>query len=142
MTPPGLLHVLHHLDYVPVIVISIIGFAFGALWFAPPVFGKAWKEEVKLPDEQCKSGSARKLIGTFLCTIVLTVALDVLFSRRGTEGLLAGAKFGLLLGVGIAAALHVPITLFDGRSCRYRAIVVGHEVVLSALLGAILGVWR
>jgi hypothetical protein len=135
-------HVLRHLDYIPVIVTTIIGFIFGGLWYSTPVFGKAWKEETKLTDEQCKGGSARKMILTLLCTLVAATAIDVLIIERGLDGLVAGAKFGLFLGIGLGAALNIPAALFECRTCRYKAIVIGHAVLLCVLMAAILGAWH
>jgi uncharacterized protein YacL len=137
-----MLHILHHLNYVPVIVVTIIGFAFGALWYSKLLFANAWREEVKLTDEQCKGGSAKKLFFAFLCTFVLTAALDALLTLHPRTGLLGGAKFGLFIGLGIAAMLQIPAALFEGRTCRYRAIVVGHSVLLCVLTAAILGIYR
>jgi hypothetical protein len=144
MTPQHVFYTLLHLNYVPAIVISIIGFAFGGLWYSPLLFSKAWMAEVKLPGEQAKAqgGGATKLFFTFLCTLVATIALDVLISERGLDSLVSGAKFGLFVGVGLAAALHIPAMLFEGRTCRYRAIVNGHTVLLCILLSAILGIWH
>jgi uncharacterized membrane protein len=140
----SLLHALHHLNYIPVIVIAIIGFMFGGLWYSPLLFAKAWRDEVKLDDERCKAqgGGAKKLFLTFLATLAATIALDVLIGAHGSSTLLSGAEFGLFVGVALVAALQGPAALFEGRTCRYCRIVLGHNVALCVLLGAILGVWR
>jgi uncharacterized protein YneF (UPF0154 family) len=124
----SLLHILHHLNYVPVIVISIIGFVFGGLWYSRILFAKAWMREVNFTEEQC--------------TLAATITLDVLIGMRGSVTATSGAKLGLLVGIGLVAALQGPAALFEGRSCRYCWIVLGHNVALCVLLGAILGVWR
>jgi uncharacterized protein YneF (UPF0154 family) len=140
----SLLHILHHLNYVPVIVISIIGFVFGGLWYSRILFAKAWMREVNFTEEQCKAqgGGGKKLFLTFLCTLAATITLDVLIGMRGSVTATSGAKLGLLVGIGLVAALQGPAALFEGRSCRYCWIVLGHNVALCVLLGAILGVWR
>jgi hypothetical protein len=137
-----MLHILHHLNYLPVLVVTIIGFAFGGLWYSKVLFANAWREEVKLTEEQCKAGSGRKMLLTFLATFVFTAVLDALITLRGAGSLLGGAKFGLVIGIGIAAALQGPAALFENRTCRYRAIVIGHSVLLCVLAGAILAVYR
>ena len=137
-----MLHILHHLNYIPVIVATIIGFAFGGLWYSKLLYGKAWKEEVKLTEEQCGAGAVKKLIMAFIGTFVLAAALDALLALHGANSLLGGAKFGLFVGVGIAAALQIPSSSFEGRSCRYRWIVIGHDILLCMLIAAILAVYR
>jgi hypothetical protein len=137
-----MLHILHHLNYVPVIVVTIIGFALGGLWYSQLLFGKAWREEAKLTEEQCKAGCAKKLIIALVCTFVFTAVLDALVVLHGADTLLRGARFGLILGLGLAAALQIPGSIFEGRTCRYRAIVVGHSVLLFVLTAAILAVYH
>jgi hypothetical protein len=139
-----LVHILHHLNYVPVIVISIIGFLFGGLWYSRFLFANAWMKEVNLTNEQCKAqgGGAKKLFLTFLCTVAATMTLDVLVGLRGSVTASSGAKLGLLVGLGLVAALQGPAALFEGRKCRYCWIVLGHNVALCVLLSAILGAWR
>jgi glycerol uptake facilitator-like aquaporin len=137
-----MIHILHHLSYVPVIIITVIGFVFGALWYSKLLFSNAWREEVKLTEEQCKAGSFKKMFVAFLGTFVLTAVIDAFLVLRGTEGLLGGAKMGLLIGVGIVAAVQGPGLLFEGRTCKYRAIVIGHNVLLCVLVAALLGAYR
>jgi hypothetical protein len=137
-----MLHIIHHLNYVAVVVVTIIGFVFGGLWYSKLLFGKAWRDEVKLTEEQCKAGSARKLFVAFLCTFVLVTALDGLVTMLGIGSVLSGAKVGLYVGFGIAAATQIPGAVFEGRTCKYRAIAVGHNVLLCVLAAAILAVYR
>ena len=137
-----MLHIVHHLNYVAVIVVTIIGFAFGGLWYSKLLFVNAWRAEVKLTEEQCKAGCAKKMIIALLCTFVLVTALDGLMTLVGIGSLLSGAKFGLYVGLGIAAAMQIPGAVYEGRTCKYRAIAVGHNVLLCVMVAAILGVYR
>jgi hypothetical protein len=137
-----MLHILHHLNYVPVIVVTVLGFAFGALWYSQILFGKAWREEAKLTEEQCKAGCVGKLVRALVCTFVFTAVLDGIIVLHGADTVMRGARLGLLIGIGFAAALQLPGTFFEGRTCRYRAIVVGHNVLLCVLAAAILAVYR
>jgi UDP-N-acetylmuramyl pentapeptide phosphotransferase/UDP-N-acetylglucosamine-1-phosphate transferase len=137
-----MIHILHHLNYVPVLIVTVIGFVFGGLWYSKLLFCNAWRAETKLTEEQCKAGSFKKMLVAFLATFVLSAVIDSFLVLRGTEGLLGGAKMGLLIGVGIVAVTQGPAALFEGRTCKYRAIVIGHNVLLCVLVAALLGAYR
>ena len=42
-------------NYLAVLVAGIVYFALGAVWYARPVFGKAWMEGVGKTEEQIKA---------------------------------------------------------------------------------------
>ncbi len=140
-----MLNALTHLNYVAVLVTALAGFSVGWLWFSPVLFAKAWMTEMKLTPERLKEGhyNMGKIFGTsFVVTLLSTLGLAVLIAATGAAGALRGAELGVWVGALIVGTRMINGGLWELRSLRLNAICVGHEVVMFAVQGAILGVWR
>jgi hypothetical protein len=131
-----------NLDYFHVVVVAIVGFAFGALWYSPVLFLKAWVAEMKLAgDAEPGGGGPARMLGAFLCTLVSTTVLAVLVVDHRSHGVVHGAELGLLVGAGLVAARQGVTGIFERRSLRLFLISAGHDVVLCVLQAAILTCW-
>ncbi len=138
-------HALLSLNPLAILAITVLGFFFGALWYSPLLFVKAWMREAKItPDMwKAKPGRGPFLLGaTFVCTAVSTTALATFIAGTYVHDAVKGAELGLMLGVGLVAARHATNELFELKSLKHYLIVSGYDVALFALQGAILGVWR
>jgi hypothetical protein len=133
-------------NYGAVVVITIIGFLLGWLWYSPVLFAKAWMAEMKFTEETMKAAAAKgmaKLFASgFLYTLLSTYGLAVLIRAHGSQGGLMGAEFGLFVGVVVVGARLLNGGLWEQRSGKLQLITVGHEAALFALQGALLGVWH
>jgi hypothetical protein len=134
------------LNYVAVLVVAVIGFLFGWLWYSPLMFARPWIAEMKMTDEMMKAsmgkGMGFRLIKGFIFTLVSTLGLALLIMAHGTENAPKGAVFGLIVGGAIVGARMLNSAVWENRSFKLQAITVGHELILFALQGAIFGVWR
>jgi hypothetical protein len=140
-----MINVLANPNPVAVIVVSALGFGFGAVWYSPFLFAKAWMEEMKMNPETLKSNSGRPPMvvgGSFLLTVVSTITLAALISAHHSTGALRGADFGLLVGGGLVAAREAINALFERRTVRSVLNVSGHDAALCVFQGPILGAWH
>jgi hypothetical protein len=135
---------LTSLNPLAVLVVSLIGFVLGGLWFSPLLFVKAWMAEMKITPESAKAAGHGKsrMAAAFACTIVSTFTLAMLMAALHESSALKGAELGLLVGAGLVAMRMGVNALFELRSCRVYMITAGHDVLLCVLQGAILAVWR
>jgi hypothetical protein len=142
--PYPMLNAIESLHPPAVLVVSIIGFVFGGLWYSPMLFSKLWMAELKMTPESFKSsgGGPVSMLWGFLLTIVSTSALAVLIAARHSSGAMKGAELGLFVGAGLVASREATSCVFERRGLRYFFIVAGHDVAQFTLVGAILAVWR
>jgi hypothetical protein len=135
---------LKSLNPIAVIVVSIIAFVFGGLWFSPLLFVKAWMAEVGMTPEKAKAtgGGKSRMAAAFFFTVVSTFALAVLVAVRHGSSPLNGAEIGFFVGAGLVGARAATTDLFEMRSIKYFLIVTGHDVAQFTIAGAILAVWR
>jgi hypothetical protein len=139
------MHAIMSLNYAAVVVVAVVGFLVGWLWYGA-LFGKAWMTEMKITEEKMKESQAKGMAGYFikgfLFTLLGTFGLAVLLTGYHATGWLKGAEFGAFVGVIVVGARLLNASVWEERSLRLQAINLGHELVLFALQGAILGVWR
>jgi hypothetical protein len=128
--------------YWPAVVVStIVAFAIGGVWYSKALFGNAWLEEVGLTEEAVNNANMPK---TFGGTLVLQfLAVSVLAALLGPESSwLSGLETGLLIGIFLIATAYGITYLFEQRSMRLFLINAGYNIVLFAIVGAILGAWH
>ncbi len=138
--------VILHLNYVHVLVVTLAGFMLGAVWYSL-LFGKAWRVEMKITDEmmkneQAKGGMAGYLVKGFVYTLLSTFGLAALIAAHGAPNWKHGAAFGLFVGLVGPVMRMLNGAVYEKRSLKLQLINAGHEAVLYALQGAILGAWH
>ena len=132
------------LNHLAVWTTALVGFLLGWLWFGP-LCGRAWMAEMKFTEldiAAAKPRMARLFALGFLFTLLATYGLALLITAHRSPGWLKGAEFGALVGALVVGARILNGALWENRSTRLQAIVVGYEIVLFTLQGAIFGVWR
>jgi len=138
--------VIPHLNYVHVLVVSVAGFLLGWLWYSV-ICGKAWMAEMKITEEmvkeeRAKGGMAGYFIKGFIFTFLGTFGLAALLAAHGAPNWKHGAAFGAFIGLFGPVVRQLNMGVWEKKSLKLQAINAGHEVVLYALQGAILGCWH
>jgi hypothetical protein len=138
--------VILHLNYIHVLVVTVAGFLLGWLWYSPVLFAKPWMAEMKITEEMKKAeqakGIAGYLIKGLLFTLLSTFGLAALIAVHGTPNWKHGAAFGAFIGLFGPAMRMMSGAVWEKKSVKLQIINAGHEVVLYAVQGAILGAWH
>ena len=129
------------INYLAVLVASLIGFVIGFLWYGP-VFGKAWMAESGMTEEKVQSGNMAKIFGTtFVLQLIMTYCL-AMFLADDSIDLAMGTFYGFLTGAGWILPTIVINNLYEQRSFKLSFIQGGYWVVVFTLMGLVLGAWR
>jgi hypothetical protein len=136
--------VLGDLNWLAVIVATIVFFAIGGLWYANAVFGKAWQRAggFEIPADQ--RPTAAYFVGPFITCLITTIAVAMLGKASGTDTVGEGIVLGLVTGIGIAGSVLAVNGLFDPTRANARvwvAINAGYQVVGLLVAAVILAVW-
>jgi hypothetical protein len=133
------------LNYVAVFVTAVVGFLLGWLWYSPILFAKPWMAEMKLTEHDMKAAAAKGMAGFFIqgfiYTLVATFALAVLIESRQPMNVVKGAGVGAFVGLLLVGVRMLNKAVWEQKSAKLMSIVIGHEVVLFVVQGAILAVW-
>ncbi len=135
-----------HLNYISLIVVTVVGFLLGWLWYGP-LFGKPWMAEMKISEEQMKAQMAEKgmagyMIKGLIFTLLSTFGLVVVLVSHGLPNWKHGAACGMFIGVFVTSMRMLNAGVWENRSLKLQAINAGHEIVLFTLQGAIFGAWH
>jgi hypothetical protein len=135
--------------WVGVLLASVVGFAVNMLWFSTKGFFPAWYRSLgkPMPDGSDSSGMGVAFAAVTAALIAQAITLDwVLQAVRALYGdditLLAGLGTGLVAGIAFAAATSLGHRVFSGQGFRVWLIEVGADVLVLALMGAVLSFWR
>jgi hypothetical protein len=137
--------VLPHIHWLPVIGSAVAVFAIGALWYSPILFGKAWvKAHGHTPEKLAAMRSTmRRAYGvSFVCYLVMAIAMAILIKRMDVFYVRGGVKLGALIGVGFAATVGLTGNMFSEKPLATWLIDAGYQIVYLMVMGAILVAWR
>lgn len=142
-----MINAISHLNYVHVLVVTVAGFILGCLWSHGPLFGNAWMAEMKLTKESMEAAMRRQGMGVFLLkgigyTLLSTFGLAVILAAVGAPDWKEGAAFGAFVGLVGPGVRQLYAAAWENQSTRLQAINLGHEIVVYAVQGAILGAWH
>jgi uncharacterized membrane protein len=137
---------LSDLNWLAVIVAAIAYFAIGALWYAPPVFGKVWMAAggMAMPETGTRPSPAiylTPLVGSVLSAI----ALGMLAKATGTDTLEEGIALGLVVAIGFAVAISFITAQFESDKPKpmvWGAVNAGYHVVGNLIAAIIVACWR
>ncbi len=128
------------INWLAVLAAAAIQMVLGALWYSPVLFARPWLREVGRSEEELTGASLGygiAAVGALLAALVLAHVVD----WAEADGVLDGARVGLMVWVGFVAPVLAMNTYFGGRSRTLWAIDAGYPLVALPLMGALLGVW-
>lgn len=131
----------HGLNLWAVLLASISAFVLGGLWYAPFLFGRAWKTANGFRADEPPAAGAKIFITSFLLSLVMALNLAMFLNDPKTN-LAWGATAGFLAGFGWVAMGIGIVSLFERRPWTYVLVNGGYLMVALVLMGAILGAWR
>jgi len=127
------------MNWIAIIIATIVNMALGSYWFSQSAFGKKWMEWEGRP----AMGGGRPLpmlvALTGIGTLISSYVMAYLLVQTGTQDVIGGAKLGLYCGIGLVAPAMLADHLFNARKDALYFIVAGYPVVGLFVTGAILG---
>jgi hypothetical protein len=136
---------LADVNWLAVIVAAIAYFVLGAAWYAPPVFGNAWMRAtgVRMTEGDRGPGVAVYFAPLLTC-LLASIATGLLAVATRTNELKEGIQLGLVVGVGVAAAVAILGGVFESNKPKpmlSAAISAGYHVLGLLIVGALVSIW-
>lgn len=134
-------HIVADFNWLAIIVATGTAFVLGGAWYAKGLFGGAWMQDVGLTEEDANDvNMARTFGGAFALQLIAAMTLATFLGPDSTW--LSGLHTGLIVGIGFLATAYGVTYLFEQRPLRLFMINAGYNVVLLAIMGAIIGGWH
>ena len=137
---------LSDLNWLAVLVAALAYFAIGAVWYAPPLFGKAWMAAGGMATPEAGSRPSPAIYLTPLAGSVLSsVALAMLAAATGTDTLQRGIVLGLVAAIGFAVSITFVTAQFESEKPKpmvWGAITAGYHAVGILVAAIIVASWQ
>jgi Protein of unknown function (DUF1761) len=136
--------VLGDLNWLAVFVAAVAYFAFGAVWFAQAVLGKAWQRSSGFEIPKGERPGPEFYIGPLITCLVATIAVAMLAEATGSNTLAEGIVLGVVAGVGISGAVLFVTGVFDPKKpepLTWFGVAAGYHLVGLVIASAIVSVW-
>ena len=135
--------ILSKLNWWAIFLATVSSIIVGFVWYDKRAFGKVWMKLVGLSEKQVNSraGMANTLTWMSIVSLISVIALAYLMTILGIVGFLDGLVFGASMGAVFRLGTHI---IHDGFSKRPTALTVingGHDIIVLAVAGALLGMW-
>lgn len=130
---------MNDINFIAVIIATIISFGFGALWYSPLMFIKPWSSAAGVDPDNPVDNPAQVYPITALVTLLSVAALAWLLG--GNPELASALTTALVIGVGLVAASLATNYQFAGQSLVHWVIDSGFHVVRLLLVAATLALW-
>lgn len=131
---------LGEINYLAVLVATVVTMILGFLWYSPILLGNAWMKQRGMKMEDMSGGgpatyiltTITALIGVFIVALIASMVDDV------TVG--TGAMIGLLVGLSVSAKIGMNYLFENGTKGLYF-ITIGYHLVSYLVTGVIIGAW-
>ena len=134
-------HIVADFNWLAIIAATVTAFVLGGAWYSKGLFGAAWMQDVGLTEESANSANMPKTFGgAFVFQLIAAMTLATFLGPESTW--LSGVQTGLVIGIGFLATAYGVTYLFEQRPLRLFMINAGYNVVLLAIMGAIIGAWH
>ena len=138
---------LHHVNFLAVLVAGVVIFLLGGLWYSPVLFARRWaalmgKREEELKAAAAASPMAAMYLAAFLCGLVIALTLATIIGHFGPLSLIRGAKVGAFCWLGFAGTTSFATAIFSMTPKRLWLINSGYNLVSFVIAGAIIGAWK
>jgi hypothetical protein len=135
---------LGELNWLAVIVATVVYFALGAVWYAPPLFGNAWMKAAGIVIPEGQRPSPAIYFTPLVAYFVAVITTAMLAEATGSESFAAGIVLGLVVGVGYAVVGTAVEATFGNRPQNgvWFLITASYNLIGLVISAVIVSVWR
>lgn len=130
------------INYLAVIVATIVIIVLGAVWYMPAVFGKHWMELAGLSQTAPKQSMLRSYAVTAGTTLLMVYVMAHIIEFAGANSATTGSQTAFWVWLGFVATTSAINYNFEQRPWPLYWLVNAHHLVTFIVAGIILAVWQ
>ena len=134
---------LGDVDWLAVIVAAVAYFVLGAVWYAPPIMGKAWMAAGGMQD--MRGTSERPGPGIYVVPLIgsllSAIALGMIALATATDSFGEGIVLGLVVGIGFAISIALVTAAFESAKPKpftWGAVNAGYHLIGNLVAATII----
>jgi hypothetical protein len=132
-------------NYLAVLVATVVQMIVGGLWYSPLLFGKMWIKLSGLSQkqlEECKKkGMGKSYALMFLGALVMNYVLAHFVAYTGATTFTLGMQTGFWIWLGFLATTTMGMVLWDNKPWSLYVLNNGYHLIVLLLTGGLLAVW-
>lgn len=132
---------LASLNWLSIIIATVVYFVLGALWYSPVLFGKIWMRLRNLTEEDIGNPNPIIYLYSFILQFIGVVSLALFITALGVNTAGNGALIGFGAGAGFVFTLAGATGIFTDVPMKLHFLDNGYHVVGLVLAGLVLGWW-
>jgi hypothetical protein len=131
----------YEINYLAVIISTIVYFILGAVWYSAAVFGKDWMSLANVKFNEGQS-NLKLYLSTFAAILITVIILAYIVVSTDTNTFAGGMRIGFLTALGFMAMPLGVTFLYEGKETKLFLIDAGYHFFGILLSGTILALWR
>lgn len=136
---------LTDLNWLAVLVATVVFFALGGLWYSNLLFGKIWSRAVGWEMDGDEKPPVTIYLMPLVTCFVTSVAVAMLAKGTGTDTVGEAIALGVVTGLGVAAMALLVTGFFDPKKPQpmaWVAITAGYHVLGILAVSVIVALWQ
>lgn len=126
------------IDWLSVLIAAILYMIFGALWYSPYFFGKAWMKFMNLTPQAMKGKSWRYIV-EFIAALVMALFLATVQAFLQANTTWDGIFVGIGIWIGFIAPVLLSTFLWAEKTWKLFWIDASFFLLAFILMGGIIG---
>jgi hypothetical protein len=128
------------LNWLAVIVATIVWFILGSVWYTDALFGKQWREATGV--EMDGPPGVNIIVGTLVLYFITAVTLGLIAVSIGADDFADGLVLGLVANIGFIGVNRAVTGLYEGANTALMKINASLNILAFAIMGVILALWN
>ena len=126
------------LSLVEILIVVVLNFVLGFVWYSPTLFGKSWQRETGLSDAEIGNGpSPMDMIMVAVGSAVAAIVMATLFTYVVPASLTEALIWGLMIGVGFIATAFSGNYIFEKHSRMLFALDSAYWILSTLMVAAV-----
>jgi hypothetical protein len=123
-----------------VIVIAVIYFFLGAIWYSKILFGNMWMESIGKTEDELEMKPINFIV-SFIIAFIMALFLAIVLELIGAINLINGVLIGLVIWIGFVATFGLYDVLYQDKNFKTYIIDILYHLMGLLIAGIILGLW-
>ncbi|GAA5522858.1 DUF1761 domain-containing protein [Aliifodinibius salicampi] len=133
--------IISSLNWLAVIVATVVYFALGALWYSNLLFAKTWMKLRNVTEEDIGEPNPVIFLYSFILQFIAVASLALFMKAMGIGSAGNGALIGFGAGAGFVFTLAGTTGIFSEVPMKLHFLDNGYHVIGLVLAGLVLGWW-
>lgn len=132
---------LTSLNWLSIVVATVVYFVLGALWYSPVLFANVWMKLRNVSEEDIGEPNPIIFLYSFILQFIAVLSLALFITALGVNTAGNGALIGFGAGAGFVFTLAGTTGIFSEVPMKLHFLDNGYHVIGLVLAGLILGLW-